>query len=221
MRAYEVSGPGIEEELVAKLACQFSSDQQLLVREMEIYGRLRRLDLDPEVRVPELKGKCETLLPLSMETSTVSNQNHSRSLTTGLITSDAGVVGFVLGRIPAKYSTLQPIITSRLVGDTPGPAMRQRWASQIERIVRELHRHDIVWGDAKPDNVLIDHDDHAWVLDFHGGATEGWVERSMLETKEGDLHAVAKMEAALQQAENVRQGGPGGGSRDGMRIETR
>jgi hypothetical protein len=38
---------------------------------------------------------------------------------------------------------------------------------------------------------------------------EGWVERSMLETKEGDLHAVAKMEAALQQAENVRQGGPG------------
>jgi hypothetical protein len=171
MRAYEVSGPGIEEELVAKLACQFSSDQQLLVREMEIYGRLRRLDLDPEVRVPELKGNRGTLLPLSMETSTVPNQNHSRSLTTGLITSDAGVVGFVLGRIPAKYFTLQPIITGRLAGDTPELALRRRWASQIGRTVRELHRHDILWGDAKPDNVLIDHDNNSRVVDFQGGAT--------------------------------------------------
>jgi hypothetical protein len=57
MRAYEVSGPGIEEELVAKLACRFSFDQHLLVREMEVYGNLRRLDLDPEVRAPKLKGR--------------------------------------------------------------------------------------------------------------------------------------------------------------------
>jgi tRNA A-37 threonylcarbamoyl transferase component Bud32 len=78
----------------------------------------------------------------------------------------------LLGRIPAKYSTLHPIITGRLVGDTPEPALGQRWASQIERTVRELHRHDNVWGDAKPDNVLINHDNNAWVLDFHGGATQ-------------------------------------------------
>jgi tRNA A-37 threonylcarbamoyl transferase component Bud32 len=137
----------------------------------------------------------------------------------GLITSDAGVVGFVLARIPAKYPTLQPVITGRLAGDTPSLALRQEWASQIEHIVRELHRHDIVWGDAKPDNVLIDHDDNAWVLDFHGGVTQGWVERSMLETKEGDLHALAKMKAPLHQADIARQGGPSGGSRDGAAVE--
>jgi hypothetical protein len=61
MRAYKVSGPGIQEDLVAKLACRFGFDQQLLVRELEIYGKLRDLKRGCEVRVPELNGKESTL----------------------------------------------------------------------------------------------------------------------------------------------------------------
>lgn len=79
---------------------------------------------------------------------------------------------------------------------------RRKWAAQIEHTVKELHRHGVVWGDAKPDKVVIDTDDNAWVLDFGGGGTEGWMEPSMFQTKEGDLHAVAKMKDMLWRVED-------------------
>ncbi len=45
-----------------------------------------------------------------------------------------------------------------------------------------------------PDKVVIDTDDNAWVLDFKGSSTPGLMELSMFQIKEGDLHAVAKMQ---------------------------
>jgi serine/threonine protein kinase len=85
------------------------------------------------------------------------------------------------------------------------PSLRRKWAAQIEQTVKELHHHGVVWGDAKPDNVVIDMDDNAWVLDFGGGGTTGWMpeEPSMFQTKEGGLHAVAKMKHGLWRMEDV------------------
>ena len=79
----------------------------------------------------------------------------------------------------------------------PELALRQKWASQIEHTVMNLHRNGIAWGGAKLDNVLIDHDDNAWVLNFGHGITDGRVDGSVDEEKEADLIGLAQMKAAL------------------------
>ena len=71
--------------------------------------------------------------------------------------------------------------------------LRQRWVTQVHDISTQLHTAGIVWGDAKPDNVLIDHDDNAWVIDFGGGYTVGWVSKELEGTVEGDNEALQKI----------------------------
>jgi serine/threonine protein kinase len=34
--------------------------------------------------------------------------------------------------------------------------LRQSWAQQVHDMVQQLHTTGIIWGDAKPDNVLVD-----------------------------------------------------------------
>ncbi len=64
------------------------------------------------------------------------------------------------------------------------------------------YRHGIVWGDAKPDNIIIDMEDNAWILDFGGGGTPGWMDNDLMDTKEGDLYVVAKMKEELKLVED-------------------
>jgi tRNA A-37 threonylcarbamoyl transferase component Bud32 len=56
----------------------------------------------------------------------------------------------------------------------------------------QLHEAGIVWGDAKPDNALIDKNDDAWIIDFGGGYTQGFVEREKARTIEGGLQGLEK-----------------------------
>jgi len=49
---------------------------------------------------------------------------------------------------------------------------------------------DVVWGDAKTSNVLIDEHGDAWILDFGGGNTVGWIPEELVGTKEGDFQAL-------------------------------
>jgi serine/threonine protein kinase len=53
---------------------------------------------------------------------------------------------------------------------------RKKWGAQIRETVDLLHKIGVIWGDGKPHNVLV-HEvtDDAWVIDFGGGYTEGWV----------------------------------------------
>lgn len=52
----------------------------------------------------------------------------------------------------------------------------------------------VVWGDGKADNVLVHRDsDDAWIIDFGGGWTEGWVDREVSGTAEGDNVAMQKI----------------------------
>ncbi|KAF5971648.1 cocaine esterase [Fusarium bulbicola] len=71
--------------------------------------------------------------------------------------------------------------------------LRERWAQQVSDTVRQLHAAGIVWGDAKPDNVLVDQENNAWLIDFGGGYTNGWVSKELSGTVEGDLEGLKKM----------------------------
>lgn len=71
--------------------------------------------------------------------------------------------------------------------------LRERWVSQIKEAVHQLHEGGVVWGDAKADNVLIDKKNDAWLIDFGGGYTEGWVDKEKTGTKEGDLQGVERI----------------------------
>ncbi|KAF9783640.1 hypothetical protein IL306_008767 [Fusarium sp. DS 682] len=74
---------------------------------------------------------------------------------------------------------------------------REKWASQIRETIESLHKHGLVWGDAKPSNVVIGDQDDAWLIDFGGGYTQGWVDEELMETKEGDEQALSKIIAYL------------------------
>jgi hypothetical protein len=43
---------------------------------------------------------------------------------------------------------------------------RYCWAAEIEGLVVELHTAGVVWGDAKPENVLVDLKNRLWLIDF-------------------------------------------------------
>ena len=56
-----------------------------------------------------------------------------------------------------------------------------------------LHEAGIVWGDTKPDNILVDVYGDAWLIDFGGGRTEGWVDPDKAETVDGDLQGLERI----------------------------
>lgn len=48
-----------------------------------------------------------------------------------------------------------------------------------------LHKAHIIWGDAKPANILIDTNGDAWIIDFGGGYMRGWIEKDHMEKSKG------------------------------------
>lgn len=74
--------------------------------------------------------------------------------------------------------------------DDPPRELRERWAKQVGHTVEAVHKAGATWGDAKADNVLIDKNSNAWVVDFEGGYTEGWVDKDKAGAKERDLQGL-------------------------------
>ncbi|CAJ2509176.1 Uu.00g142020.m01.CDS01 [Anthostomella pinea] len=74
---------------------------------------------------------------------------------------------------------------------------RSCWSRQIHNTVTSLHAAGVVWGDAKPENVLIDQEDNACLIDFGGSYTPGWVDREKQETAEGDWQGVKRIDEWL------------------------
>lgn len=128
---------------------------------------------------------------------------YSRIHTSGLSTqqlSTSRLFGVVTGRGGLAKGLLYEWIETRDAGtlaliigaDTP-LTLREKWAAQIRNAVTGLHTLGIVWGDVKPENVLIDTNDNAIVIDLEGGTTRGWVDRDVSGTVEGDLQGLEKM----------------------------
>ncbi|KAF5586078.1 kinase subdomain-containing protein [Fusarium pseudocircinatum] len=107
----------------------------------------------------------------------------------GLVRNNGGVIfGLLLTYIDCKRVTLSCAVK-------PGTevSLRERWAAQVQEVVGRLHDSGIIWGDGKPDNVLIDVNNNAWLIDFGGGYTEGWVPKTLAGTMEGDRIALEKI----------------------------
>ena len=69
---------------------------------------------------------------------------------------------------------------------------------QISETIVKLHEIGIVWGDGKADNVLINKTtDDAWLINFGGVYTNGWVDEELIETVEGDGQAIARLREFL------------------------
>ncbi|KAK4096334.1 hypothetical protein N658DRAFT_501701 [Parathielavia hyrcaniae] len=97
------------------------------------------------------------------------------------------LVGLLL--YPIEEDTL---LTFAVGPETPD-ALKDRWAKQIQHTVAALHQAGITWGDAKPDNILIDVHGDAWIIDFGGGRTEGWFDADKAGTVDGDLQALERI----------------------------
>lgn len=68
-----------------------------------------------------------------------------------------------------------------------------KWADQMRDAIEYLHAKELVWGDAKPANVLISGDGNAILIDFGGGTTKGWVDSEYYETCRGDLQGFGRI----------------------------
>ncbi|KAF4344541.1 hypothetical protein FBEOM_1509 [Fusarium beomiforme] len=104
------------------------------------------------------------------------------------------ILGFLRQWVPGR----------RLSEITSAPAeKREKWASRIRETIDSLHKNGLVWGDAKPGNIIIDDQDDAWLIDFGGGYTHGWVDEQLVETKEGDEEALTRILDYLNQGDFV------------------
>ncbi|OAA53724.1 Protein kinase-like domain protein [Cordyceps fumosorosea ARSEF 2679] len=70
---------------------------------------------------------------------------------------------------------------------------RVRWAGQLSSTLAALHERGLVWGDAWAGNVTVDARGDAWIVDFAGGRTDGWVSEELAGTAEGDLEGLGKI----------------------------
>lgn len=95
----------------------------------------------------------------------------------------------------------EPSFPSAEPGELPTLERRQKWISQIEHTIKQLHEHDVIWGDVKPENVIIDTDDNARLIDFGGGGTMPWKNYLVGDTKEADLDAVQLLVEYLRTGE--------------------
>lgn len=111
------------------------------------------------------------------------------------------MIGILLSYIPHRHHSLQALLDGVARGTIPAdeatPSLRRKWAMQIRKTLRGLHNLGILWRDIKTNNVLIDENGDAVVLDFGGGNTLGWVDPDKYGTMEGEEQGLGKIMEAL------------------------
>ncbi|CAM1505812.1 Fc.00g114490.m01.CDS01 [Cosmosporella sp. VM-42] len=70
---------------------------------------------------------------------------------------------------------------------------KRKWIGQIEATLRRLHDSGIVWGDVKPDSVMINTDDDAVTIDFGGSFALKYIEYHLKRAQKGDMMALSRM----------------------------
>ncbi|KAJ4359141.1 hypothetical protein N0V95_002466 [Ascochyta clinopodiicola] len=91
-----------------------------------------------------------------------------------------------------------PVPLTKLLRASVPETKRAEWRRKSEEYIDILHKNDIVWGDAKADNFLVDKHDELWIIDFGGSYTEGWIDPELSDTLEGDEQGLEKIQAALK-----------------------
>ncbi|RFN50461.1 serine threonine protein kinase [Fusarium flagelliforme] len=109
----------------------------------------------------------------------------------GVVRQKNELFGMLFAWIDAKS-----VLSKATAAKSPVP-LRQRWLSQINTSVQRLHENGIIWGDVKAENVLIDKNENAWIIDFGGGYTPGWVDADKAGTLEGDFQGMKKISEML------------------------
>lgn len=154
-----------------------NNDIQPTKREISLLHQLEKKGLHNKIRCPRLKG-------------IVTQEDDETSITGFLQTLISGPVP-----LTEKFEACIP------------QEKREKWAREAEQIKTILHEHDIIWGDAKGDNFVVDSSDELWIIDFGGSYTEGWVDPEIAETKKGDDMGVEKVVNALRDPDrNVARG---------------
>jgi serine/threonine protein kinase len=166
-------------------------------REITLLHKIHRLRLDHQINVPRLHALVSAP-PLNGASTT-------------------SIMGLLLTPNPTPVTPL----TVHLTPSSLSASERQFYATEVQRTIEILHAHDIVYGDAKADNFLVDKDGKLWIIDFGGSYTEGWVEPELEETREGDLQGIEKIVEGLveDEEEDNGDGGRQGEEGDGTDIE--
>ncbi|KAF7909090.1 uncharacterized protein EAE98_012302 [Botrytis deweyae] len=109
-----------------------------------------------------------------------------------IITNPKCMLGFVLSYIKNKGTLYDIALWEDCSND-----LRLHWANELEGLVHQLHTMDLIWGDAKPQNILIDLKNRLWLIDLDGGYTPGWVEKENEEIQTGDWQGVKRIKEWL------------------------
>ncbi|KAI9752049.1 MAG: hypothetical protein M4579_005777 [Chaenotheca gracillima] len=141
----------------------FPGDINSTRRELIAYAKIQSAQFGAEIRTSRLQGVVQDK-------------------------ATGRVVGLLLSYIDCNQTALCGVGT-----DPNRSSRRQKWIDQITSTLKALHAHQIVWGDAKPANILIDVHDDAYLIDFGGSYTNGWVDKELANTMEGDLQALDKI----------------------------
>ncbi|PYH82084.1 hypothetical protein BO82DRAFT_401721 [Aspergillus uvarum CBS 121591] len=159
------------------------------VHEVTINGRayVYKLARDPEfVREISMLRKLEAL----------SRKGHTTLRAPkleGVIGLDTIFDGILMTCIPSSRS-----LDRLILGDCEmSLADRQKWYDQVSEAVQTLHQEGLCWGDVKAAYVVIDGEGDAWLIDFEGGASWGWIDKQLKDTMAGDLQGLSRLHQVL------------------------
>ncbi|OAL54798.1 hypothetical protein IQ07DRAFT_665206 [Pyrenochaeta sp. DS3sAY3a] len=116
----------------------------------------------------------------------------------GVENSCTEAMGFLLSHIE------RPVPLTEVLASSVAEWKREGWSKKSKYYVDTLHKHGIIWGDAKADNFIVDEDDELWIIDFGGSYTEGWIDPEISDTKEGDDQGLEKVQDVLLHPEDER-----------------
>lgn len=134
-------------------------------RELKLMFRIEEMGLRARIRVPQLYGIV------------VSGQDERTT------------VGIVMSLIAS------PKIGTNLESEGFWRKFEyhKKWEEQVYAMVRELHAHDLIWGDVNPTNIMIDEAMDAWIIDFGGMNNVAFVDEENRETVTGDWQGMRRL----------------------------
>lgn len=154
------------------------------VAEIEVLERITQIVFRVKIRGHEycLKAGDENLVRAVEKLRRAGKMPNVLCLQGLAVDKNSRVIGIITAFVPGKLLILVRSATSW---------EKRSWKEQISTAVRSLHENGILWGDAKPHNIVISNvSGEAVLIDLDGGATDDWVNEALCDTKEGDLQAL-------------------------------